>query len=148
MSQYLKLTLYSNQVVLLHDQKVKTKVSWEREELLRWNKKRFFIIFKGFSIAKNCLRPDSASLTYISLLWTCSKEFYIQVRKFIKMRLKHRCFHVRIAKYLRTAFLWNIFGGCFCRCNTVYRNSKSQHGVFLLISSILDNSFPRSSRRE
>ena len=33
----------SNQAVLLHDQKVKIKIliSWERKELLRWNKKEF-----------------------------------------------------------------------------------------------------------
>ena len=33
----------------LHEQIVmtKTQISWERKELLRWNKKQFFIIFKG-----------------------------------------------------------------------------------------------------
>ena len=35
----------------LHDLKVtKTEISSERKELLRWNKKAFFIISKGFSI--------------------------------------------------------------------------------------------------
>ena len=32
---------------------------------------------------------------------------------FIKKRLKHRYFLVNIAKYLRTAFLWNISGDCY-----------------------------------
>ena len=33
---------------LLHDQKVKTKISWEQEDLLRWNKKHFSPIFRNF----------------------------------------------------------------------------------------------------
>ena len=47
-----------------YDKKVKTKmwISWEQKELLRWNKKTFFIIFKGLSVAKNYLRRESASL--------------------------------------------------------------------------------------
>ena len=28
-----------------------------------WNKKHFFIIVKGLSITKNCLRPESAPLS-------------------------------------------------------------------------------------
>ena len=54
----------SYQAVLLHGQIVKTKtqISWEWKELLRWNKKHFFIIFKGLSFVKNCLRPENASL--------------------------------------------------------------------------------------
>ena len=36
----------------LHNQNAltKTRISWERENLLRWNKKTFSIIFKGLSI--------------------------------------------------------------------------------------------------
>ena len=39
--KFLKLTLY--EAVFLHDQKVKIKIyiSWERKELLSWNKKHF-----------------------------------------------------------------------------------------------------------
>ena len=40
----------------------KLKISWEQKELLRWNKKAFFIILKGLSVAKNCLRPESVPL--------------------------------------------------------------------------------------
>ena len=49
----------SNQAVFIHAQKFKTKteISWEWNELLRWNKKTFFIIFKGLSVVKNCPRP-------------------------------------------------------------------------------------------
>ena len=32
----------------------------------------------------------------------------------IKKRLRHGCFPVNIAKFLRMAFLWNSSGGCFC----------------------------------
>ena len=44
----------SNQAVFIHAQKFKTKteISWEWNELLRWNK----IIFKGLSVVKNCPR--------------------------------------------------------------------------------------------
>ena len=30
-------------------------------------------------------------------------------------RLRHRCFPVNIAKFLKTPFLQNIFGSCFCK---------------------------------
>ena len=45
-----------------HDQKVKTKIEiyWEWKELLWWNKKHFSS-FKGFSVATNCLTPESMS---------------------------------------------------------------------------------------
>ena len=33
---------------------------------------------------------------------------------FIKKGLQHRYFPVNIAKFLRTSFLWNTFGGYFC----------------------------------
>ena len=38
----------------LHDQKVvtKSKISWERKELLRWNKKHFSSFLKGFESSK------------------------------------------------------------------------------------------------
>ena len=38
--------------------KVKTKIKYLENE----NKKAFFIILKGLSVAKNCFRPESASL--------------------------------------------------------------------------------------
>ena len=37
----------------------------------------------------------------------------LKVCNVIKKRLQHRCFPVNIAKHLKTAFLLNIFGGCF-----------------------------------
>ena len=52
----------------LHDQKAKTKIwiYWERKELLRWNKKHFSSILKGFQLQKNCLRPKRVPLNYWS----------------------------------------------------------------------------------
>ena len=65
---------FSNQAVFLDDQKVKTKIwiSWEEKELLKLSKEIFFIIFKGLSVAKNCLRPKSAPLIQTAL---CRRNF-------------------------------------------------------------------------
>ena len=54
----------SNQAVFLRDRKAKTKISISitRKELSRWNKKHFISFFKGFSVAKNCLRSENAPL--------------------------------------------------------------------------------------
>ena len=43
-----------NQAVLIYDQKVKpkTSISWERKELLRWNKNHFPSLLKGFQLPK------------------------------------------------------------------------------------------------
>ena len=44
----------SNQAVILHAQKLKTKISisWERKELLRWNKKHFSSFLNSFQLLK------------------------------------------------------------------------------------------------
>ena len=42
-----------------------------------------------------------------------NKVAALQAYNFIKERLQHRCFPVNIAKFLRTAFLWNTSGSCF-----------------------------------
>ena len=57
---------------MLHDRKVKRKnqISWERKGLLRRNKKHFFISFKGLSVAKNCLIPESAPLSFPPIRFT------------------------------------------------------------------------------
>ena len=38
----------------LYDQKdlIKTQISWERKELLRWNKEHFSSFLKGFPLSK------------------------------------------------------------------------------------------------
>ena len=38
----------------------------------------------------------------------------LQAYNFIKKRLHHRCFHMNIAKFLKTLFLQSTFDGCFC----------------------------------
>ena len=45
---------FFNQVIFLHGQKVKTKfwISWERKEVLRWNKKHFSSFLKAFQLPK------------------------------------------------------------------------------------------------
>ena len=57
----------SNQAVLLHDQKNQDKklniLRMKRAFEVKW--KAFFIIFKGLSVAKNCLRPENAPLSHI-----------------------------------------------------------------------------------
>ena len=60
----MKLTYLSDQATFQHDQKFKTKIliSWEREELLRWNKKHFWSFLKRPSVIKYCLRLESAPL--------------------------------------------------------------------------------------
>ena len=47
-------TYVSNQAVFLHDQKVKTetKISWERNEILRWNKSIFHYFKRAFKCQK------------------------------------------------------------------------------------------------
>ena len=37
-------------------------------------------------------------------------------------RVQHRCFPVNIAKFLRTHFLQNTFGGCFCKMMKFYKD--------------------------
>ena len=46
-----------NQAVLIYDQKAKPKTS------IFWERKAFSITFKGLSVAKSCLRHESAPLT-------------------------------------------------------------------------------------
>ena len=40
---------------------------------------------------------------------SCARVYFL-----LKMRLWHRCFPVNFAKFLRTFFLQNTSGGCFC----------------------------------
>ena len=61
---------------------------------------------------------------YFSVVNLLRKDFYVQ----IFIWLKHRCFHVNVAKIFKNSF----FIEHLCRCNTVYRNSKSQHDFFWL----------------
>ena len=53
-SYNMKLTWSFYHVILINDQKVKTKtkISWERKEVLRWNKKYFSSFLKDFQLPK------------------------------------------------------------------------------------------------
>ena len=77
----------SSQAVFLHDQKFKTKISilWEKKEILTWNKKPFFIIFKRLPVTKNCLRPKSAPLKFIANQLSRSKLGFLNGKTWFKM---------------------------------------------------------------
>ena len=59
----------------MHDQKVKTKtyISWDRRAF-EIKFEAFFIIFKGVSVAKNCLRPESVPL--MSTFFKCQFNYF------------------------------------------------------------------------
>ena len=42
-------------------------------------------------------------------------EPHFKIKLTLKKRLWHRCFPVNVAKFLRTSFLQNTSGGCFCQ---------------------------------
>ena len=50
-----------------------------------------------------------------------------QASIFIKKRLQHRCFSVKLAKFLRTPFLKNTSGGCFC----TYCTHMTSHAIWV-----------------
>ena len=43
--------------------------------------KAYFIIFKGFSVARNCVRPDSAPLSYRSVTLVEINLYYSRFRR-------------------------------------------------------------------
>ena len=67
------------------------------------------------------------------------KVAYLEARKSNKRRLQHRCFHVNIAKFLKTAFsieqLWWLLLEL-----RIYENSMTQHN--LMISFSVDSGPP------
>ena len=58
---------FSNQVAFIHYQKVKAKNILRMKKAFKMKQNVFFIILKGLSVAKNCLRPESASLNAVRL---------------------------------------------------------------------------------
>ena len=55
----------ANQAVLLHDKaKTKIEIPWERKELFWCKKKHISSFANGFSVAKNYLRPEGATLLF------------------------------------------------------------------------------------
>ena len=63
-------------------------------------------------------------LSFMSTFRSSSSQMFFKIKKigalknsttfWIKRSLPHRCFLVNIAKFLRTAFLQNFSGDCFC----------------------------------
>ena len=49
----------------------------------------------------------------------------------LKRRLQHRCFPVNFAIFLRTPFLQNTFGGCFCTNFHTVNNTTQQRNNIL-----------------
>ena len=49
-----------------------------------------------------------------------NKVVDLKAYKFIKKILQQRCFPVKFEKFLRTPFLQNTSGGCFCMCNFLF----------------------------
>ena len=48
-----------------------------------------------------------------------NKVAALKAQNFIKKKLRDRCFPVNIAKFLRTPFLQNTSGGCFCNVHVI-----------------------------
>ena len=68
----------------------------------------------------------------ILLIWQeniCVWVFFAGLRdcNFIKKRLQHRCFPVKLAKFLRTPFFKNTSGGCFC----TYCTHMTSHAIWV-----------------
>ena len=88
MSQHLKLTLFSNQAVLQHDQNVMAKIwiSWGWKELLMRNKRHFSPFLKGLPLPKiaSDLRMHLWSeYLYLLIQWLSDEDcalfwFYIE----------------------------------------------------------------------
>ena len=51
----------------------------------------------------------------VSFLIKLQAEATLQPATLLKKRLWHRCFPMNFAKFLRTLFLYSIFGGCYCK---------------------------------
>ena len=58
------LSFLMNTKSFLHDHKIRTKICYSSRAKIAFKvkQKAFFIILKGLSFAKNCLRPESAPL--------------------------------------------------------------------------------------
>ena len=84
---------------------------------------KFFSKFIGKHLCQSLLFNKNAGLRPATLL---------------KKRLRHRCFPVNFTKFLKTSFLQNSSGGCFC---SKYENFEQ---IFL---ALLDKSAPYKSNK-
>ena len=75
------------------------------------------IYYPGFLIPEAVAQMCSVKKVFLEISQnsqekTCARVSFLI--KFLKKRFWHRCFTVSFAKFLRTPFLQNISGGCFC----------------------------------
>ena len=126
----------SNQVFFVHDQKVKTKIqmSWERKELLRWNKKHFTPFERVFYLSKWNIffgrwEPDFKNIQHIvymihlrlflKLTGFCLSGFWLRkncsdlTKYWIPRREKEGKWHVKNSAI--DCYVWEIFGLFSCR---------------------------------
>ena len=69
--------------------------------------------------------------------YLCWSLFLIKLTPKTPKRLQHRCFLVNIAKFLRTPFLRNTSGGCFCCFKKSVHSQESISGGGLIHLSFL-----------
>ena len=83
---------------------------WTTWTLLQWKQPFADVLQFEIGVFKNF-----AILTVKHLCWSLfNKVAVLKTCNFIKKRLQHRCFPVKIARFLRTPFLHNTSDGCFC----------------------------------
>ena len=86
------------------------------------------IVFRS-SICVRCYVADLFRLCF--LYWEV--KLGMKAYNFIKKRLQHMYFPLSIAKFLRTTFLLNTSGGCFCYCRSTILQKQF---IFMLTKSL------------
>ena len=79
----------------------------------------------GFRYSETIVFEIDSNFIYdrISRLWMFLKTG-LQTYNVIKKRSQYRCFSVKLAKFLRTPYLQNTSGGCFCYDSETYSMAK------------------------
>ena len=74
-------------------------------------------------------------------------KFWHRPATLSKKSLWHRCFPVNLAKFLRTPFLQNSSGGCFCKLQVNEKNSFTHTPSCILPSFSKNTSFSQNTSR-
>ena len=99
--------------------KINTLISNAEAVAQRCSVKKVFL-----EILQNSRENTCARVTSVIKLQACN---------FIKKRLRHRCFPMNIAKFLRTLILQNISDGCFRqKSEKIIKNSTNNQSNFKL----------------
>ena len=79
----------------------------------------------------------------------CQRLFFNKVAgcNLLKKSLWHRCFPVNFPKFLRTPFLQNSSGGCFCKLQVNEKNSFTHAPSCTLPSFSQNSSFSKNTSR-